>query len=106
VLAAQNLAGGSGAVVLTSRVSVEMVQKTAMIGTSILVAVSAPTALAVRTADACGMTLVSVARGLEFEIICHPDGVRPSEAAPCPLERSLSSSALPATHAPSSLRLR
>ena len=39
-------------VLLTSRVSVEMVQKTAIIGASILVAVSAPTALAIRTAEA------------------------------------------------------
>ncbi len=83
-LAAQNLAGNSGAVILTSRVSVEMVQKTAMIGAGILIAISAPTALAVRTADACGMTLVGVARGREFEIFSHPDGIRPGEAAALP----------------------
>ena len=51
-LAADNIDGGAGAVVLTSRVSVEMVQKAAMIGANILIAVSAPTALAVRTAFA------------------------------------------------------
>ena len=48
----------SGMVLLTSRVSVEMVQKTAAIGAPVMVAVSAPTALAVRTADAAGITLV------------------------------------------------
>ena len=42
---------------LTSRVSVEMVQKTAAMGTPVMVAVSAPTALAVRTAEAAGITL-------------------------------------------------
>ena len=51
-----------GIVLLTSRVSVEMVQKAAAIGAPILVAVSAPTALAVRTAEAAGITLVAIAR--------------------------------------------
>lgn len=74
-LAAGNGAGGDGAIVLTSRVSVEMVQKTAAIGSSILIAVSAPTALAVRTAEACGITLVAIARGREFEIFTHPEGI-------------------------------
>jgi FdhD protein len=55
-----------------SRISVEMVQKTAILGASILVAVSAPTALAVRIAKACGMTLVAIARGQYFEIFSHP----------------------------------
>jgi FdhD protein len=57
-----------GLLVLTSRVSVEMVQKAAMMGVEILVAVSAPTALAVRTAQACGMTLIAVARDDGFEV--------------------------------------
>ena len=67
--------GEDGAIVLTSRVSVEMVQKTAAIGSSILIAISAPTTLAVRTAHACGITLVAIARGREFEIFTHPDGI-------------------------------
>ena len=71
-LARRRIDGGSGIVLLTSRVSVEMVQKTAMLGASILVAVSAPTALAVRIAEACGMTLVAIARGQDFEIFSHP----------------------------------
>jgi FdhD protein len=66
---------GSGATILTSRVSVEMVQKTAVIGSSILVAISAPTALAVRAADACGITLVGIARGSAFEIFSHAEGI-------------------------------
>src|SRR6185295_8264888 len=57
-----------GLLLLTSRVSVEMVQKAAVIGAQVLVAVSAPTALAVRTAQACGMTLVAVAREDGFEV--------------------------------------
>ena len=71
-LARRQIDGGSGIVLLTSRVSVEMVQKTAILGASILVAVSAPTALAVRVADACGMTLVAIARDQDFEIFSHP----------------------------------
>lgn len=60
----------TGAIVISSRVSVEMVQKTAKIGAPILIAVSAPTALAVRTAESAGMTLVAVARDDGFEIFC------------------------------------
>src|SRR5712671_3346838 len=71
-VARHQIDGGSGVVLLTSRVSVEMVQKTAVLGASILVAMSAPTALAVRVAEACGMTLVAIARGQDFEIFSHP----------------------------------
>ena len=59
---------GQGAVVITSRVSVEMVQKTAAIGAPILIAISAPTALAVRTAQAANMTLVALARGDAYQV--------------------------------------
>jgi FdhD protein len=61
-----------GMVLLTSRVSVEMVQKTAAMGTPVIVAVSAPTALAVRMADAAGITLAAIARADGFEIFTHP----------------------------------
>jgi FdhD protein len=66
----------SGLVVLTSRVSVEMVQKSAAIGAPMIVAVSAPTALAVRMAEACGMTLVAIARKDGFEVFTHPRRVK------------------------------
>jgi FdhD protein len=61
-----------GMVLLTSRVSVEMVQKTAAMGAPVMVAVSAPTALAVRMADAAGITLAAIARADGFEIFTHP----------------------------------
>jgi len=64
-----------GVVLLTSRVSVEMVQKAAVLGASILCAVSAPTALAIRTAQAAGMTLVAVARSDGFEVFSHHERV-------------------------------
>jgi FdhD protein len=74
-LAKTGIGGMSGAVVVTSRVSVEMVQKTAAIGSAFIIAVSAPTALAVRTAQEAGMTLVALVRGDDFDIFTHPDRV-------------------------------
>lgn len=53
---------------LTSRVSVEMVQKAAAMGVPALAAVSAPTAHAVRLADDAGLTLVAIARADGFEV--------------------------------------
>jgi FdhD protein len=71
-MALAGIDAGTGAVVLTSRVSLEMAQKTAMIGASVLIAMSAPTALAVRVAEASGLTLVAVARADGFEVFTHP----------------------------------
>lgn len=55
-----------GFALVTSRASVEMVQKAVAARMPALVAVSAPTALAVRTAAQCGLTLVAFARGDRF----------------------------------------
>ncbi|WP_273028502.1 formate dehydrogenase accessory sulfurtransferase FdhD [Massilia timonae] len=60
-----------GFCVITSRASVEMVQKAATVGIGALVAISAPTALAVRTALGCGLTLVAFARGDDFVAYAH-----------------------------------
>jgi FdhD protein len=75
-LARDGATARSGLVVLTSRVSIEMVQKAAAIGAPIIAAVSAPTALAVRMAEACGMTLIAIARKDGFEIFTHPHRVK------------------------------
>ena len=74
-LAQESVSASEGIVLLTSRVSVEMVQKTAAIGAPLMVAVSAPTALAVRTADAAGITLAAIARADGFEIFTHPQRI-------------------------------
>ena len=74
-LAREGATAQSGIVVLTSRVSIEMVQKSAMIGAAVLVAVSAPTALAVRMAESCGMTLVAIARKDGFEVFSQPQRI-------------------------------
>lgn len=64
-----------GVLFLTSRVSVEMVQKASVMGAQVLVAVSAPTALAIRTAEQAAMTLVGVARRDGFEVFTRPDRI-------------------------------
>jgi FdhD protein len=80
-LARQRIAAAEGMVLLTSRVSVEMVQKTAAIGAPLMVAVSTPTALAVRMAEAAGITLVAIARADGFEIFTHPGRIEAAAAA-------------------------
>lgn len=72
-MARQGLDAGQGAFVLTSRVSVEMVQKCAMAGGAILIAVSAPTAHALRLATGAGITLAAFARGEGFDLFSHPE---------------------------------
>jgi FdhD protein len=74
---ALNGGGAGGVLLLTSRVSVEMVQKAAVLGAPILCAVSAPTALAIRTAEAAGITLVGVARSDGFEVFTHAHRLAP-----------------------------
>lgn len=64
-----------GIVVLTSRVSVELIQKAASMDAPIVAAVSAPTALALRSAEAAGITLIAVARDDGFELFCHPQRI-------------------------------
>ncbi len=80
-MAQAGLKAGDGALVITSRVSVDMVQKAAMIGAPVLMAASAPTALAIAEADAAGITLVAVLRGADFEVFTHPERFDPREAA-------------------------
>jgi len=74
-MARSGLNASGGAIVITSRVSVDMVQKAVIAGTGLLIAVSAPTALAVRTAEAAGLTLVGLARGADFEIFTRTNRI-------------------------------
>jgi FdhD protein len=69
-----------GIILLTSRVSVEMVQKTALIGASVLVAVSAPTSLAITMAEEAGIMLIGVARADGFEIFTFPERLQEDAA--------------------------
>lgn len=79
-LAQSQDSAAQGLLLLTSRVSVEMVQKAAAIGAPIIVAVSAPTALALRMAEAAGITLVAIARSDGFEVFTHPHRVQGERA--------------------------
>src|SRR5580693_4227293 len=74
-IAQEEVPVSEGMVLLTSRISVEMVQKTAAMGAPLMVAVSAPTALAVRMAEAAGITLAAIARADGFEIFTHPERI-------------------------------
>lgn len=67
-LARSGESAATGMLVISSRVSVEMVQKAAMMGAPVMVAVSAPTALAIRSAEQAGVTLLAVARDDGFEV--------------------------------------
>lgn len=69
----------SGGVVVTSRVSVELVQKVAVAGGGLIAAVSAPTAMAVRTAEAANVTVAAVVRGDEFEVFSGQHRIAPGE---------------------------
>lgn len=62
-----------GAILLTSRVSIEMAQKTVVAGSRVLVAASAPTASAVAVARDAGLTLVAAARGRDYEMYAHSE---------------------------------
>ena len=61
-----------GFVLITSRASYEMVHKAATAGMPVLAAISAPTALAVRTACDAGLTLIGFARGQRAVVYAHP----------------------------------
>lgn len=61
-----------GFALITSRLSVEMVQKAATVGMALLVALSAPTTLALEQAEAAGVTLVAGARPDSLQLYTHP----------------------------------
>ena len=79
-LARSGAAPDDGFVAITSRCSFEMVAKAAALGASTLVALSAPTSLAIELAQASGMTLIAVARPDHATIFTGPDS---------PLDREL-----------------
>lgn len=61
-----------GYFVVTSRASYEMVQKAVTVGGTLLAAVSAPTAFAIRMAEAAGLTLIGFAREHQHVVYAHP----------------------------------
>jgi FdhD protein len=66
----------AGYMLITSRASYEMVQKCATMGIPMLVALSAPTAFAVRLAQRAGLTLVAFARTDRHVVYAHPQRLK------------------------------
>lgn len=71
-LADAGIDAGQGAIVMSSRLSVDLVQKAARLGAPILIGASAPTGLALDWAERAGMTLIARARGPNFDLYTHP----------------------------------
>ena len=74
-LARQGIAAANGIVLLSSRISIEMVQKAAIMSAPVVVAVSAPTSLAIQQADQAGLTLIGIARQDGFEVFTSPNRI-------------------------------
>ena len=62
-----------GAVLITSRASVEIVQKAATLGIGMLAAISAPTSLAIQLAQETGVTLLGFVRQKSYVVYAHPE---------------------------------
>lgn len=72
LVGALTLPADDAALVLTSRVSIDLVQKACVAGFPVLIAVSAPTVAAVQMADAAGLTLIANAKPDGFDCYTHP----------------------------------
>jgi len=79
-LARAGRAANGGFVVVTSRASYEMVQKTARCGVELLAAISRPTGLAIRFADAANVTLAALVRGESGNVYSHPHRISLTQA--------------------------
>jgi FdhD protein len=64
-----------GFLLVTSRASFELVQKTAVFGVPLLAAVSRPTGLAIRMAESAGICLVGLLRGESANVYAHPQRI-------------------------------
>ena len=74
-LVCAGIAPGDGFLVVTSRASYEIVHKAATAGIGIVIAISAPTDLAIRTAEAAGLTLAAFARGDALNLYTQPQRI-------------------------------
>ncbi len=71
----EGMVPGEGFALLTSRCSFELVEKAALAGVRLLVTISAPTALAIERATACGLTLIALARADEMLVAADPHAI-------------------------------
>ncbi|MGH7646644.1 MAG: formate dehydrogenase accessory sulfurtransferase FdhD, partial [Gemmatimonadaceae bacterium] len=75
-LAREHVDASTGFLIMTSRASYELVQKAAVAGVPLLAAVSRPTGLAIRLAEAANVTLIGLLRGHTANVYAHPEHVR------------------------------
>jgi formate dehydrogenase accessory protein FdhD len=80
-IARDGRAARTGFLVVTSRASYEMVQKAATTGVELLAAVSRPTGLAIRFAEAASLTLVGLLRGRTANVYSHPERILTSASS-------------------------
>jgi FdhD protein len=70
-----NPAGDRAVLLVSGRVSFEIVQKVAMAGMTVLAAVSAPSSLAIAVADRLGVTIAGFVRDGTYNLYSHPERV-------------------------------
>lgn len=80
-LLAGELPLGGHAVALSGRIGFELVQKCALAGIPVIAAVSAPSSLAIATAERLGIALVGFVRGGSANVYTHPERVDMSAIA-------------------------
>jgi FdhD protein len=64
-----------GFIVMTSRASYELVQKASIVGVPLLAAVSRPSGLAIRLAEAAGIAIVGLLRGRSANVYTHREHI-------------------------------
>jgi FdhD protein len=74
-LAKQGQDFSQGVVLITSRASYEMVQKSAVMGVGLIAAISAPTSLAAALAKDVGVTLMGYVRNKSYVVYSHPQRI-------------------------------
>lgn len=79
-LAREHMDASTGFLIMTSRASYELVQKAAVAGVPLLAAVSRPTGLAIRLAEAANVTLIGLLRGHTANVYAHAEHIRGAPA--------------------------
>lgn len=75
-LARDGIDAATGFGVMTSRASYELIQKATVARIPLLACVSRPTGLAIRLAEASGLTLIALLRGRTANVYAHPERIR------------------------------